>query len=256
MKTSVTATAETVRAIFLIPEDFSVTAAAMIGATEVLPDSEKTVALSFLGNLRGMVRILSLPFDFAYTEVQGLHWQRILMAERIRALDQGGEEEREAIAREKAGTKFQEFMAADGKSFVQEQLVERLHRIVSDSESLGTARELTRQGVVLMWSAFEVLSRDLFTSLLNGKPQLADQLFQHPATRKRFSVDKLDWQTLSAYAFDLSSSMGALLAQRADLDNVQSIRETFGALFPDAAEMNRSLGDDRLWFLFQKRNLI
>lgn len=107
-----------------------------------------------------------------------------------------------------------------------------------------------------MWSAFEVLSRDLFIMLLNANPGWTNRLLDQQTTRKRFAVDKLDWHTLSAHSFDLSSSMGILLSQKADLDDIQTIRETYAALFPDTAELNQRLSDERLWFLFQKRNLI
>jgi len=248
--------AEAVRQVFVIPEDFSATAASLIETSAKLVDPQKTVALSFLDNLRGMLRTLSLPFEFTYSQVHGLHWQRILTAERIRALIQTDEEEGEALALAKARTKIHEFLSSDGQAIIRDEVLDRLNRLASEEQSLGTARELTRQGVVLMWSAFKVLSRDLFTFLLNGHPQWTDRLLVHPATRKRFSVEKLDWQTLSANSFDLSSSMGTLLAQRADLDDIQTIREAFGVLFPDAPNMNQRLGDERLWFLFQKRNLI
>lgn len=248
--------ADFVREVFLVPEDFSHTAASLLTVTERITEPHRITSLSFLDSLKGMMRILSMPFDFAYTEVHGLHWQRILMAERIRALGHENEAEREDVAIAKAEAKLKEFLAEDGGAVLREQLVERLHRLASSAESLATARELTRQGIVLMWSAFEVLARDIFVRLLNEKPQLSERLFAHPSTRKRFSGEKVDWQTLASYSYDLSSSMGALLVQRADLDDIQTIRETYGALFPDAAEMARTLADERLWILFQKRNLI
>lgn len=248
--------AEFVREVFLVPEDFSRTAASLLKISDRLSEPLKTIALSFLDSLRGMMRTLSLPFDFAYTEVHGLHWQRILMAERIRALGHANEAEREDVALAQAENKLKDFLAADGRTLLREQLVERLTRLASNEESLGTARELTRQGIVLMWSAFEVLARDIFVRLLNCKPQLCERLLAHPSTRKRFSAEKVDWQTLASYSYDLSTSMGTLLAQRADLDDIQTVRETYGALFPDAAEMAHALADERLWMLFQKRNLI
>jgi hypothetical protein len=256
MSETSSAQAEFVREVFLVPEDFSQTAASLLAISEGLSEPQKTIALSFLDSLRGMMRTLSLPFDFAYTEVHGLHWQRILMAERIRAFGHENEAEREGVALEKAENKLKDFLAADGRTLLREQLVERLHRLASNEESLDTARELTRQGIVLMWSAFEVLAREIFVRLLNAKPQLSERLFAHPSTRKRFTAEKVDWQTLAAYSYDLSSSMGSLLVQRADLDDIQTVRETYGALFPEAAEMARALGDERLWTLFQKRNLI
>ena len=166
------------------------------------------------------------------------------------------EEEREPAALSNAKAKLQQFLAGEGQSVIRDEVIERLAHLSSEVDSLATARELTRQGVVLLWSAFEVLSRDLFILLLNGHPSWTDRLLAQPGTKKRFTVEKLDWQTLSAFSFDLSSSVGTLLAQRADLDDIQTIRETFGALFPAAPEVNQSLADERLWFLFQKRNLI
>jgi len=245
-----------VRQVYLVPPDFSAAARSLLAASNALSDPIKTVALSFLDNLRGMMRTLSMPFEFTYTQVHGLHWQRIMIAERIRALGEQDDQARDAVARDKAKAKMQAFLSADGQQAVQSEVLERLRRLASDEQSLGTARELTRQGVVLMWSAFEVLSRDLFIILLNGNPGWTSRLLEQPATRKRFAVEKLDWQTLVAYSFDLSACMGLLLSQKADLDDIQTIRETYAALFPDAADMNRVLAEERLWFLFQKRNLI
>lgn len=256
MQPTSTDIAAAVRQVYLIPPDFTSVAANLIEASTALEDPVKTVALSFLDNLRGMMRTLSLPFEFTHTQVHGLHWQRIFMAERIRALGESDEQARDAVARENAKAKIQAFLSAEGQKVVSDEVLERLHRLASDEQSLGTARELTRQGIVLMWSAFEVLSRDLFIMLLNANPGWTNRLLDQQTTRKRFAVDKLDWHTLSAHSFDLSSSMGILLSQKADLDDIQTIRETYAALFPDTAELNQRLSDERLWFLFQKRNLI
>jgi hypothetical protein len=50
--------------------------------------------------------------------------------------------------------------------------------------------------------------------------------------------------------------VGTLLAQRADLDDVPTIKDAYGALFPEAGALIEKLADRRLWVLFQKRNLI
>lgn len=253
---SIAAVAATVRQVYWVPPEFSSFAASLIEVSATLEDPIRTVALSFLDNLRGMARTLSLPFEFTYTQVHGLHWQRIHMAERIRALNESDEQTRDAVALKNAKEKLQAFLSTEGEQVLRDEVLERLNHLASEEPSLGTARELTRQGVVLMWSAFEVLSRDLFVVLLNANPSWTSRLLDQPATRKRFAVEKLDWQTLSAHSFDLSSSMGLLLSQKADLDDIQTIRETFGALFPESAELNQRLSDEQLWFLFQKRNLI
>lgn len=242
--------ADSVRQVFLVPPDFSTIAASLIEQSERLAEPQKAIALAFLDNLKGVLRILGLPFQLTHSKVHNLHWQRLWIANKIGS---GGDY---AVALINARAEFQQFLAAEGKTIVQDDVLKSLAELALEPESLATARELTRQGVVLIWSAFEVLSRDLFILLLNSHPSWTDRLLAQPGTKKRFTVEKLDWQTLGAFSFDLSSSVGTLLAQRADLDDIQTIRETFEALFPAAPEMNQSLADVRLWFLFQKRNLI
>lgn len=120
---------------------------------------------------------------------------------------------------------------------------------------MTAARELTRQGIVLAWSAIEVLARDAFVYLLDNKPEYADLLVVDPANRKRFSANRIKWQVLPAHGYDMSSSLGHLIS-KADLNNVPSIREAYGALFPEADELRELFGDRHLWNLCRKRNLI
>ena len=77
--------ADSVRQVFLVPPDFSALAASLIEQSERLAEPQKAIALAFLDNLKGVLRTLSLPFQFTYSQVHSLHWQRMLMAERIRA---------------------------------------------------------------------------------------------------------------------------------------------------------------------------
>ena len=135
-------------------------------------------------------------------------------------------------------------------------LVERLLQLKNEPEALAAARELTRQGVVLTWSAIEVLSRDAFVHLLNSKPQLSDALLAEQFNRKRFATDRTEWQTLASYGFDLSGKLGSYLISKADLSNVPAIRAAYTALFPGAVQLRSCLSDERLWHLSQKRHLI
>jgi hypothetical protein len=248
--------ADRVRQVFLVPPDFASVVGGLRQLCEELDPPKSALALTFLGNLRGIFQTLGLPFQLVFAQVHSLHSQRIDMAERIRSLKIGIEGDRESVARVQSETRRSEFFAGEGQALVQDEVLKRLLQLSEVPEFLNTARELTRQAVVLAWSAFEVLSRDLFVLLLNDHPTWVERLLAHPATRKRFTVEKLDWQTLIGYSFDLSSNVGTLLAERADLDDIHTIREAFGALFPDATSMNQHLSDERLWFLFQKRNLI
>lgn len=256
MPIAIASLANSVREVFLVPPSFDKATAVLLERVELLPPRRKLIAQAFLENLNGVNRTLSIPFTYTYSQVHSLHWQRFLMAERIRARSLPNEDEWESMARTNAKNKFDKFLAKENGHKVADEVLSRLANLKEEPDSLAAARELTRQGVVLIWSAFEVLSRDLFVDLLNEHPSLADRLLTHVASRKRFTVEKVDWQTLSSFGFNLSSSLGTLLAQRADLDDIQTIRDAFGALFPTAIKCNKSLADSRLWHLFQTRNLI
>jgi len=248
--------ANSVREVFLVPPSFDESVAVLIERVELLPTRRKEIAQAFLENLNGVIRTLSIPFTYTYSQVHSLHWQRFLIAERIRARSLPNENERESAARSNAKNKFDVFLAGENGLKVADEVLGRLAALKEETDSLAAARELTRQGAVLIWSAFEVLARDIFIDLLNQYPSLADRLLANAAGRKRFTVEKIDWQTLSSFGFNLSSNLGTLLAQRADLDDIQTIRDAFGALFPNAVKCNQSLADSRLWHLYQTRNLI
>lgn len=248
--------ANVVRTVFLVPQDFSESAKPLADLAPSLPDGLRQIALAFFDSLHGVIRTLSIPFHYTYSQVHSLHWQRFLMAERIRARGIENEEEREPAALKIAKERFADYLQGEGREVVVDDVLARLKALQDEQESLAAARELTRQGVVLVWSAVEVLARDSFVFLLNRRPILAEQLLAEQANRKRFSVDRIDWQTLAEYGYDLSENLGTFLISKADLTSVPAIRDAYGALFPTATELGRKLADRRLWDLCQKRNLI
>jgi hypothetical protein len=251
-----------VREVFLIPPEFTLIAEPLTALSPTLSAPYKSVALAFQANLHSVLLTLSIPFQYTFAHVQSLHHQRYVMAERIRALKfktesdtEEDEARRERDARQSANGKFKEFADSEGRQLMPREVLERLATIKADPESNAAARELTRQGAVLVWGAFEVLARDLFVEVLNRQPERVETLLSNPSNRKRFGIDKLEFGTLSGFGFDLSKSLGTLLAQRADLDDVVTIKDAYGALFP-SAELAQTLSDWRLWVLFQRRNVI
>lgn len=245
-----------VRTVFLVPHDFSETAKPLADLASGLPDNLRTISSAFVDSLHGVIRTLGIPFHYTYSQVHSLHWQRIYMAERIRARGLPNEVDREPAALTSAKERFAQYLLDEGRAAIADDVLDRLLSLKNDPESLAAARELTRQGIVLTWSAFEVLARDAFVYLLDRQPKLAEQLLAEQANRKRFSAEKVDWQTLATFDYDLSSSLGTFLISKADLKNVPAIREAYGALFPSADEMRKKLADRRLWNLNHKRNLI
>lgn len=97
-----------VREDFLVPPSLDKSAATLIERVELLPSSHKMIAAAFLENLNGVIRTLSISFTYTYSQVHSLHWQRFLMAERIRALSLPNKGERESIGRCLTQTRFHE----------------------------------------------------------------------------------------------------------------------------------------------------
>jgi hypothetical protein len=128
---------------------------------------------------------------------------------------------------------------------------------VHDGGTVSSAvSELHAQGVVLMWSAFEVLARDLFVCCLNCQPDLASRILGDETTKRLFQLKGLDFETLAQYRFDVSHAMGEILIQAHDLGSLEAMKACFGALFPDEPTLRACLSDRQLWLLAQRRHLI
>ena len=248
--------AQEVRDTFLIPQDIHAATVPLNVIASTADLELRTIAESFAENLKGVVRTLSIPFQYTYSQVHSLHWQRVHMAARIRGGGSPDDEQQAAVDRETAHVKFNEYLKGNGRKLIADEVVDRLMQLRSEQESLLAARELSRQGIVLVWSAVEVLARDAFVYLLNRRPQLADQLLADSSNKKRFFTERIDWPVLSSYGFDLSKSLGTYLISKADLSNVPAIRTAYGALFPSAKQLQQTLADIRLWRLSQMRHLI
>lgn len=245
-----------VREVFLVPQDIHASTEQFLAQTSQSELELSAIAQSFAENLRGVVRILSIPFQYTYSQIHSLHWQRIYLAARIRGGGNADDTQQEVTDRANAKTNFHEYLKREGGQQIADEVIGRLLHLKSEPESLLAARELTRQGVVLTWSTVEVLARDAFVYLLNRRPQMVEQLLADPFNKKRFSKDRIDWQTLTEYGFDLSKSLGTYLASKADLSSLPAMRSAYSALFPSATQLRQSLTDERLWQLNQKRHLI
>ena len=200
-------------------------------------------------------------------------YSHVLIAEKIRTLEPRDaryraatgeklpltpeeEKERENRAVQKAREKFAAEMASEaGNSATFVQAFFYFEELTHDPSIAVALQELMRQGIVLAWSAIEALANDLFRSLLNDNPTLSEALFHDERTKKRFQLrDAMG--ILASRNYNLSDHMGDVLNECCKLDDVDSIRCVFDALFPNGEKLRNTLADERLWKLFQRRNLI
>lgn len=214
---------------------------------------------AFRYNMRSVLSSVSIPFTLAWAGVEKSQFQRIHIAELIRderinpdRVDDVAERE----VYEKAILRMSEFAGSEkGRA----TLIRDLHTFLykgPQAESLKiAAKELTQQGIILIWFAFEVLCRDLFELELNNDPAKVILFSSDASLRKRFELEKYSLETLAQYGFDLSNKMGTVLVAQRDLSDLPTIKAVLSALFSSSAALTNNLNDPDLWLLFQRRHL-
>ena len=229
--------------------------------------SPKLAALSaaFEQNISAVVATVAIPVTLASGASEGSHWQRIHSAERIRALKleaEPGEDKvaldtrRESHAREVASRRMLEFAgSSDGRDTMAADACRFLLEALKSSNLGDAADELLRQGIVLTWSALEILCRDLFEAILNANPKRALAVIQEPAAKQRLQ-SKFTLEELATAGFDLSSSLGSLLTSQQDFSDIRTIKAVMLPALNAEPDVEAALGDKALWVLCQQRHLI
>jgi hypothetical protein len=221
------------------------------------------IAKTFDHNLHALLATVSIPATFAIASAYQSHWQRIHTAERIRSLsptdelEGKNEDERRQIALERARTRMNSFAGSkEGQQRIAEDACHQLVNALEETEVKLASQELLRQGLVLLWGAFEVLSRDLFITYLNSNPSKVSMLSTNPETRTKFELKALKLDLIAEYGFNLSPHMGDILESSNDLSDLATIKSIYKVLFPSNSQLREALDDYNLWLLNHRRHLI
>lgn len=245
--------------IFLVPGAKAFDTSQLRSLSSTLHGSLSDSATAFLANLDASVSVLCLPTCLAMASAQEWRFRQIHIAERIRAQsDPNADPDSPAEkAREKAHQRFSEEMASKGTI---DQVADQACRFLLSQHSqppvAEAAASLLLQGVVLVWSTFEVLVRDVFEVVVNARPELGRALLESVDGKRLFQVKAIDLDTLARYSFDLSKCMGSVLSGYRDLSDLAAIRGVLGSLFQNAEALRALLGSKDLWMLSQRRHLI
>jgi hypothetical protein len=213
---------------------------------------------AFDHSISAVISTMGIPVALASAAAHSQLWTQVLGAERIRALTIEHDTESadsEARTLERAKEHMERHLAS-GQGRIGESMCDFLLGVYDDPTIPRAAAELHAQGTVLLWSAFEVLARALFSLCLNSEPRLALKIADNEVTKRLFQLKGLDLALLSQYGFDVSRAMGDILLQAHSLGNLIAIKQVFGAMFPDDSRLRDSLSDRELWILSQRRNLI
>ena len=255
----------TVRAHFLIPPSPEAALAEFDVSVAALRAEYRDVASAFRHSLTSALSTIGMPFTLAFTSVESSHFQRIHIAERIRArnIDESAlapGEELEAVRDREAGvtasSRMYEFVQSEDG---QDSLIADTCAFLLASLKHGlqaAAHELLQQGLVLLWSAFEVLYRDTFEIMLNQDPRKVRALIGDPSTRKRFEAERLPLDVLANYGFNLSARLGTVLVGQQDFSDLPTVKAVFAVLFPANSGLGHALADRQLWTLYQRRHVV
>jgi hypothetical protein len=191
------------------------------------------IAAAFEQNISAVAATVGLPFTLAHAAVEGSHWQRIHTAERIRSLkstydpqlsENASDEARHNLAYQNATERMREFMSSDvGSSTISVDTCEFLIGVLKSRNLAGAASELLRQGVVLTWGALEILSRDLFETILNNNPKHVFAVLKEPTAKNRLQ-SKFTLEELALAGFDVSRSLGSILTSQQDFSDLRTIK--------------------------------
>ncbi len=250
---------------FFVPPAPNETFSRLDELIEELDTKYQALGQTFRHNLASALSSVAMPFALASASVRESHFQRIHTAERIRAgsieLDaiQPGErleEVREREAYRIAGSRMTEFEESEeGKNAIIRDICSFLITSLEARELKLAARELVQQGIILIWSAFEILFRDAFELELNLNSSKAALLAQNISTRKRFEVERFSLDSLIKYGFDLSDKVGTLLVGQQDFSDLPTMKSVYSVLFPSCPEVTNCLNHSDLWLLYQRRHL-
>ncbi|MBI4220094.1 MAG: hypothetical protein HY682_08140 [Chloroflexi bacterium] len=246
--------------VFLVPGADAFDTSRLRELSAALPSCLANPAAAFLSNVDASVSVLCLPTCLAMASAQEWRFRQIHIAERIRAgtdpsADPNSPEERGA--RDKARERFAAEMSSnDAISHIADQACSFLLSQHAQQHVADAAAELLLQGVVLVWSAFEVLVRDVFEAVVNARPEFGRALLESADGRRLLEVKAIDLDTLARHSFDLSRCLGSVLSEFRDLSDLAAIRGVLGSLFQTAEPLRALLSSKDLWVLGQQRHLI
>jgi hypothetical protein len=223
----------------------------------------QSLAKSFRYNLASAIATTGLPSLLAALAAGEsffrIHQYRKMLLAIIDSPEELSESDKAEILRSAREALQKDLLGSgEGERSSNMELVGRdIERLLLQVDHLapGIAPEVLRQGVVLVWGAFEVFCRDFFVSYLNQNPTASLALMNDPTTKRLFPKI-VDLDVLTQYDFDLSSSMGVVLSSIFDIGSCSAIKSVFSTLFPGNEALRTALSKSEIWLLSQARNLV
>ncbi|APG47418.1 hypothetical protein [Phaeobacter porticola] len=210
--------------------------------------------------MRGVISAATIPFQLEHDSVTQRHFNRFLMAERIRRLKDvepgaGLKPEDEALASEIAQQCMDDFQSSEvGRNTIRNDIVNGLHRHMQSKNISFATRELLYQAQVSSWSIFENFCKSFIVTWLNEHPYVSKDVLSIKRFQKMIGGQSLNIDNISGFGFDLTKSMGDVIFSGVKLDGFEVLKDLCKVLLSDD-RVQRAFGND-LYFLNKSRHLI
>jgi hypothetical protein len=252
-----------IREKFFLPHGDNETLHQLAETTQLLSSPYLDIVETFRYNINSAITTAAFPYFLGHAHAFHRRFEKILIAERIRSLDQNysnpsdqDNSSKEQTIYNRAREKFSRELYAEGSTEVLlESVYEFLMKEIDQEIALNANGELLNQFIVLIWSAFEILCRDMLETKINENPNLVDAIMADPHASKRFNVNRVSMDLLREHNFDLSQKMGTILVNQQDFSDLKTIKSCIVAISQNQKGIRDSLDNDVLWKLFQRRNL-
>lgn len=127
-------------------------------------------------------------------------------------------------------------------------------------EHKAELQRLLHQACILIWSALETFSKQVFIATLNHRPSLFTAISKSQDLKDRFNISNNTWANLlQTHDFDLKGKLGTIVAANRDFSSPQLLRDLFPIMLKDVGTLgfkHSETVDDVLWNLGQRRHLI
>jgi hypothetical protein len=215
---------------------------------------------AFKSNLTSVISILYFPIVLSSSRTKQYIFDRLLTQELIlnAPMPDLGEDSNKQNENQKKINRIESLETAKEKFYAKLKTKEGaleywkitfgflLDCLDSNDDLKISAQQLIRQGLILLWTSFEVLARDFTEYYLNKNPEFF----------KEFGIKSLSTEILEKYNFKVENKLGDIYTDMQDWSKISNIKKTFMVIQSENNELLKRLNDNKLWNLNQRRHLI
>lgn len=142
---------------------------------------------------------------------------------------------------------FEELESKEGAERFWNITFQFLEDCLKQNQELQLAsKEVLKQSTVLLWTSFEVLTRDLVIEVLN----------HHSDKFKDLNVKSIPTDILEKYDYNINDHLGEIYAGQRDWSNLKKIQESIKQIWPEKDDLHNELKGEILYKINQRRHLI